>query len=81
VGKLLMWVVIILVILIVIRIVAARNNAKRAAPPPPPSPSQGTKAESMVRCAYCGVHLPRSEATLINGKTWCDREHAKLGNH
>lgn len=84
-GKLLMWVVIILAILVIIRIVAARNSAKRSNPPPSPrpaaTPTGQTKAESMVRCAYCGVHLPRSEATLINGKTWCDQEHAKLGNN
>jgi uncharacterized protein len=36
--------------------------------------------ESMVRCAHCGIHLPRSEALLIQGKTWCSEEHARLGH-
>ncbi|WP_333904480.1 PP0621 family protein, partial [Achromobacter insolitus] len=35
--------------------------------------------ESMVRCAHCGIHLPRSEALLQNGQTWCSAEHARLG--
>lgn len=35
--------------------------------------------ESMVRCAHCGIHMPRSEAVLSGGKTWCSSEHAKLG--
>ncbi|MGE8636701.1 MAG: PP0621 family protein, partial [Achromobacter piechaudii] len=41
-----------------------------------PSPAA---PESMVRCAHCGIHLPRSEAVLLNGKTWCSTEHAALG--
>jgi len=36
-------------------------------------------SESMVRCEYCGIHLPRSEALLLQGKTWCGEEHARLG--
>jgi uncharacterized protein len=36
-------------------------------------------AEQMVRCAHCGIHLPRSEALLSNGQTWCCAEHARLG--
>lgn len=82
-GKVLFWVVVILAIMVVIRIVAARNSAKRAAPTPPPSAaarkSGKGSAESMVRCAHCGVHLPRSDATMMNGKTWCGSEHAQLG--
>ena len=80
-GKLFIWVVIILVVMVVMRIVAARNSAARQqakAPPPARQPGQGP-VESMVRCAHCGVHLPRSEATLIGGKTWCSSEHARLG--
>ncbi|ARP79760.1 hypothetical protein CAL12_02245 [Bordetella genomosp. 8] len=34
-------------------------------------------AEQMVRCAHCGIHLPRSDAALVDGRTWC-QEHARL---
>lgn len=37
------------------------------------------EAEPMVRCAHCSIHLPRSEAVLSGGKTWCCIEHSKLG--
>ena len=81
-GKLFIWVVIILVVMVVMRIVAARNSTAQRqqtkAPPPARRPGQGP-VESMVRCAHCGVHLPRSEAILIGGKTWCSNEHARLG--
>lgn len=31
--------------------------------------------EDMVRCDYCGVHLPRSESLAARGKHYCSAEH------
>ena len=49
-----------------------------------PSAPQAMKKESLeqqdlVRCARCGVHLPRAEARLAGGRTYCGEEHARLG--
>lgn len=33
--------------------------------------------ESMVQCATCQVHLPRSEAFLVNGNFYCSQAHIK----
>jgi uncharacterized protein len=35
--------------------------------------------EDMVRCAVCGVHLPRSESFISKGKFFCTDEHRRLG--
>ncbi|OZI66541.1 PP0621 family protein [Bordetella genomosp. 11] len=84
-GKLLLWIIVVLVVLTVARIVAranARNSqaGKAARTPRGRAPAGRTvPAEQMVRCAHCGIHLPRSEATLIGGRTWCSHEHARLG--
>lgn len=43
-----------------------------------PDPTLGA-SEPMVRCAHCGIHLPRSEALMKNGQTWCSDAHAQLG--
>jgi uncharacterized protein len=32
-------------------------------------------AESMVRCAQCGVHLPRGESLMVRGQYYCCAEH------
>lgn len=32
-------------------------------------------AENMVQCATCHVHLPRSEAFLVNGNFYCCQAH------
>lgn len=86
-GKFLFWAVVILGALFAARLLAAhnrKNNTPPAAPPTRPDGSAAVKgndanAEPMVRCAHCGIHMPRSEAVLSDGKTWCSTEHAKLG--
>ncbi len=34
-----------------------------------------TVVEDMVRCAHCGVHLPKSESILAGGNFFCSAEH------
>ena len=31
--------------------------------------------EDMVRCAQCGVHLPRGESVMANGRFFCSAAH------
>ncbi len=49
-----------------------RNSLTREKPPP------AAAAEDMVRCAHCGVHLPRSESHSGSGKFFCSEEHLRL---
>lgn len=42
------------------------------------SPSSG-QAGDLVRCAHCGLYLPRSEAHSAGGRLYCGAEHARLG--
>ncbi|WP_173066433.1 PP0621 family protein [Sulfurimicrobium lacus] len=39
----------------------------------PATPEQ----EDMVRCAQCGVHLPKSESILSRGEFYCSEEHRR----
>jgi len=34
-----------------------------------------TSAEDMVRCAQCGVHLPKGESVQADGQFFCSAEH------
>jgi uncharacterized protein len=43
-----------------------RNNA---------APQDRSKVEDMVRCAHCGVHLPKSEGIMAAGHYFCSVEH------
>lgn len=42
-------------------------------------PKQDTSAatEDMVRCAQCGVHLPKSESILASGNFYCCDAHRR----
>ena len=39
----------------------------------------GGRTEEMVRCARCGVFLPRSTAYPRDGAYYCSPEHRRLG--
>lgn len=39
--------------------------------------SQAEKSEEMVRCAQCGVHLPKSESILTGGNYFCSEAHRR----
>ena len=36
-------------------------------------------AQELVRCAHCGVHLPRADAVLAEARIYCSPAHARLG--
>lgn len=39
------------------------------------TPVKEPEIENMVQCASCAVHLPRSEAFLVNGDFYCSKAH------
>lgn len=39
----------------------------------PPASSGGQ--ERMVKCVYCGLHVPESEAVREGALTYCSKEH------
>ncbi|MGB3835515.1 PP0621 family protein [Castellaniella sp.] len=78
-GKFLLWAVIILAVLLVSRILSHQKAAARQAAGRRQDADTRLAAESMVRCAHCHIFLPRSEAYMSQGKTWCSADHARLG--
>ena len=45
----------------------------------PTASSREPVVEDMVKCAHCGVNLPRSEAIYSSGDFFCTPEHKQLG--
>jgi len=43
----------------------------------PPSARESV-VEDMVKCAHCGVNLPRGEAIYAGGDFFCTPEHKRL---
>lgn len=54
-----------------------RNKARRAASGQA-APAAPAGSEKMVSCAYCGVHLPMSEALGQNEPYFCSVQHRQL---
>ncbi len=42
---------------------------------PRPQPRQKDDNQPMVRCAQCGVHVPRSHALSQDDRWYCSRAH------
>jgi uncharacterized protein len=36
-------------------------------------------SRDMVKCAHCGIHIPKSEALERDGKAYCSPEHRDAG--
>jgi uncharacterized protein len=79
-GRLLVLVVLVVVAVWLIRR-ALRASARNpgASSPAGNADSSNNKSEALVRCANCGVLLPRAEARLAGGALYCTEEHARLG--
>ena len=71
-GRLLILAAIVLFGVWLARRALARMDGGEAPPPAKP-------AEDLVRCAHCGLLLPRDEAREAAGATYCTDEHARRG--
>jgi uncharacterized protein len=66
-------------LVLVVLVVLAVWLIRRALRAPTRGTDASTKTEELVRCAHCGVLLPREEARLNGGALYCTEEHARLG--
>lgn len=61
---------ILLLLAVGLVVLLLKHYRRSQTPPPAPRASQ-----DMVRCAHCGVHLPRSESLLADGRYYCCESH------
>ncbi len=63
---------------IVVYLILSRARRQREQSGTERQPAPPATPEDMVRCAVCGVHLPRSEGFASHGKFYCSDEHLRL---
>jgi uncharacterized protein len=69
VGKIIFWIIVVFAVLLCLRLYnVAQQKRARKSTARKEAPKSG---ESMVRCARCGIYLPRSEAQLVGGEIRC----------
>jgi uncharacterized protein len=77
-SRLLFWIALAVLVVAAIRsklrtIARDSQGASGQAPAAPPA-----EAESMARCAHCGLHFPASEAVRADGLDYCSPAHVRL---
>ncbi|WP_304056396.1 PP0621 family protein [Nitrosomonas communis] len=66
------WVILIIVALLIYWGIKNLSRVKKQ-----PTKSKN-EIEDMVRCAHCGLHIPRSESITADNKFFCSTEHRQL---
>jgi len=69
-GRLILLALAVLALVWLVR--GALRDSRRAADSPA---GEG----ELVRCARCGLHLPKSDARSASGRYYCSDEHARGG--
>jgi uncharacterized protein len=73
--KIIAWLIVICVVLLALRIINLRNaRVRRASEAASGASARGggrNAAAPMVRCARCGIYLPRDEAREVRGGYAC----------
>lgn len=67
-SRLLFIVVAVAVVYWLLKSYRRQSSANDEAPAP---------AEDMVRCAQCGVHLPKGESIVADGRYYCSEAHRR----
>jgi len=69
-GQLLRIALVLLALWFIVRLIQRALAKRRSDSPAPPPPAD------MLRCDYCGVFVPRAEATAAQSKVYCSSDHA-----
>jgi uncharacterized protein len=64
-----------LVLLIILAWLAYRLVKRILADDSPPAPDDNQPRIEIVPCARCGVHVPREQAIIHDGKAYCSKAH------
>lgn len=63
-GRLLFFIAIVVLVYLLLR--SYRKNVPK---------HDQTVVDDMVRCAQCGVHLPKAESVQADGRSFCSAAH------
>ena len=68
-----------LLVLLLIAVLVVWLLKRAVAGPRGGAPAGAAPQGELVRCAHCGVNLPKSEARSAGGRHYCSEEHGRLG--
>jgi uncharacterized protein len=74
-GRLIALIVIVIALAWLVKRALRAAQAKQATQ----DPAREAPSQELVRCARCGVLLPRAEARMAAGALYCSEEHTRPG--
>jgi uncharacterized protein len=74
------YLLVLVVILIAVQVWRSNRKPGREDLPPARKPEPPRQLE-MVRCAVCGLHLPRTDAVNTSAASYCSNEHRLQAEH
>ena len=77
--RLLLWGLVIWLAMKYLLPALGRLGASASATPPPPPPAADPGAQETVRCAHCGLFVPKTEALSGGGAFFCSDSHRRAG--
>ena len=69
-GQFLRIAIVLFGLWLILRLIRRALAKRRSNSPTPPPPAD------MLRCDYCGMFMPRSDAITASGKIYCSDKHA-----
>lgn len=77
--RLLLWGLVIWLAIKYLLPALARLGASATSSPPPPTNAPDAGAQETVRCARCGLYVPKAEALDDGGVYFCSEPHRRVG--
>jgi uncharacterized protein len=77
-GRLIALIIIVIAVAWLVKRALRAARAKQARQDAP-GQAEPQASQELVRCARCGVLLPRGEARMAAGALYCSQEHASPG--
>lgn len=74
-SRLLLLVVAVVVVYLLLKFYRKQLPGKGAQKDNDSGENVSAQAEDMVCCVHCGVHLPKHESILADGKFYCSEAH------
>lgn len=75
--RLLLLIVAIVAVFLAVRTLV-RSSSSRKGVSRNAEPERLKKGGAVVRCAFCGVHVPEADAVCDGDRCYCSRQHARV---
>lgn len=80
-SKLLIIVALILAFVIIKNLIGSQSRSKTSKTGQDTGKSQNSlEYEDTVQCEFCGTHIPKESAYVLEGRHYCNKAHSKEKN-